>query len=589
MNNGLIDTLIDKAKIEYIIINKTMEFCNDRQVLSFFLRSFRGDTMKNIKKILSLVATLTISVSLIACGGKSTSTPDAAGSGKTLKVHLDVEVASMDPQIATDGTSFEVMAAVTEGLYSVDEAGSPILAMADKVDKSEDGLKYTFTLKDAKWTNGTAVTAKDFVFAWKRLVDPKTASEYAFIAGIAGIKNADDISTGKKGLDELGVTAKDDKTLVVELSHPVPFFESLLSFPSFLPVNEEFFKKSGDKFATSPDTILSNGPYKITAYEPAATTIELKKNEDYWDASKVKLAGIQYQVIKEAQQTMLAYQNGDLDVATLAGEQVEQFKADKEFHNIMAGYLWYISPNQKVAGLENENLRKALALSYDKKAVVDNILKDGSIVADFAVPSLLATGPDGKDYRETASTYLKTDKAKAVEFYNKAKQELGKDKFEYKMVVEDTESAQNVAQFIQSEIQTNLPGVTVKLEVMPKKNRVERMQEGTFELGLTRWGPDYADPMTYLDMWTTGSPNNYGFWSNTDYDKIIKSAQDGDLALDLDKRWEELKKAEKIVMDQAVIFPVYQKGNAVMIKDGVSGIEFHSVGINRIFKNVDKK
>jgi oligopeptide transport system substrate-binding protein len=551
--------------------------------------------MKSVKKILCLGVALALTVSLAACsGGKTTST---APIGKTetpkpveknLKVQLDVEVASMDPQIATDGTSFEVMAAITEGLYSVDKAGSPIKAMAKDVAKSADGKTYTITLKDAKWSNGTAVTAKDFVFAWRRLVDPKTASEYAFIAGVAGIKNADDISGGKKKVEELGVTAKDEKTLVVELSQPVTFFESLMAFPSFLPVNEDFFKKAGDKFATSPETILSNGPFKIKSYQPAATSIVLEKNADYWDAAAVKVAGIQYQIIKEAQQAMLSYKNGDLDVATLTGEQVEQFKADPEFQTVAAGYLWYISPNQKVAGLENVNLRKALALAFDKKAVVNNILKDGSIVADFAVPTLLATGPDGKDFRATAKTYLSTDKAKALEYYNKAKQELGKSSFTYTLIVEDTESAQNVAQFIQAEIQKTLPGVTIKLEAMPKKNRVERMQKGEYEVGLTRWGPDYADPMTYLDMWVTGSSNNYGSWSNSTYDSIIKSATTGELALDPVKRWEELKKAETIVMDEAVILPVYQKGNAVLIKKNVTGIEFHSVGIGRVFKNTAK-
>lgn len=559
--------------------------------------------MKKIKQLLSLVLVSALSLGLISCGNGSTSsgntssgdptqsesTDGATGQGAdSLKVHIDVEVASMDPQIATDGTSFEVLAAVTEGLFSVDDAGSPIKALAENVEKSEDGLKYTITLKDAKWTNGTPVTANDFVFAWRRLVDPKVASEYAFIVGIAGIKNADDIAAGKMDLDQLGVTAKDDKTLEVELDTPVPFFESLMSFPSFLPVNEEFFNQCGDSFATSPDTILCNGPFKITSYEPAATTIELVKNEDYWDAGAVSLSGIKYQVIKDAQQTMLAYQNGYLDVATLSGEQVEQFQADSEFNNIMAGYLWYISPNQNVAGLENENLRKAIAMSFDKTAIVNNILKDGSIVADFAVPTLLATGPDGKDFREGSKTYLSYDKAKALEYFEKAKSELGKDSFAYTMIVEDTEAAQNVAQFIQAEIQTTLPGVTINLEVMPKKNRVERLQDGTFELGLTRWGPDYADPMTYLDMWTTDSSNNYGFWSNPDYDAVIQSAKKGELALDVEKRWEALKEAEGVVMDEAVIFPVYQKGNAVMIKSNVSGIEFHSVGINRVFKNTTK-
>lgn len=558
---------------------------------------------KTLKRLVSLGLSGLMVWSLSGCGNSkpavsSTSETQAAAQTQessaskenALNVHIDVEVASMDPQIATDGTSFEVIADTTDGLYELDADGNPVPALAESVDKSADGLTLTYHLRDAKWSNGTPVTAKDFVFAWRRAVNPVTASEYAFIVGIAGIKNADAVSSGEKPMEELGVTAVDDKTLKVELDVPVPFFESLMAFPTFYPVNEEFFTKCKDQYASTPDTLLSNGPFKITAYEPAATTITLEKNPDYWDAGNVKLEGINYQVIKDSQQAMLAYQNGDLDLVTLSGEQVEQFQADPEFKNIMAGYLWYMSPNTKVAGLENFNLRKALSLCFDKEAVCTNILKDGSTPAYFAVPSLLATGPDGKDYREDAgSNYFKTDKAEALKYWEEAKKELGVESLTYTMIVEDTESAINVAQFLQSEIQTTLPGITINLEQLPKKNRVERMQDGDFELGLTRWGPDYADPMTYLDMWITDSPNNYGFWSNEEYDSIIQSAKKGELALDPAARWKALIDAEKIVCDNAVIFPVYQKGNAVMQKAGVDGVEFHSIAINRYFKNTTKK
>ncbi|WP_312652058.1 peptide ABC transporter substrate-binding protein [Proteiniclasticum sp.] len=551
------------------------------------------------KRILAMSMILAAVMMVTACGNTDTpaetpgSTPETPGASgevgdNVLKVQFNVEVASMDPQIATDGTSFEVISAVTEGLYSVDADGSAIPAMVDTVEKSEDGLTYTFKLKDAKWSNGTPVTAQDFVFAWKRLVDPEVASEYAFIMGVAGVKNADAISAGEMAVDELGVKAEDEKTLVVELDFPVPYFESLMSFPSFLPMNEEFFTSKGDSYGTSPETLLANGPFKVTAYEPAATTITLEKNADYWDADAVALEGIQYQVIKDSQQTMLSYQNGDLDVATLSGEQVEQFMNDPEFVNVVAGYLWYVSPNQLVKGLENVNIRTAMALAFDKTAIADNILKDGSIPADFAVPSLLATGPDGKDFRETSDTYLATDKTKAAEFWNAGLKELGVTELTYTMLVEDTEASINVAQFLQTEWQTALPGLTVELQTMPKKNRVERMQAGDYELVLTRWGPDYADPMTYLDMWTSDSSNNYGSWSNAEYDALIEDAKKGDLALDLEARWEALKDAEKMVMDEAVILPVYQKGDAVMVRSGVEGIEFHSVGINRVFKNAKK-
>lgn len=567
---------------------------------------------KTLKKFMAFGLVVSMVGALTACGGGSKTSPTtAAGSsteagattaasgeagteaaaegGNVLNVHIDVEVASMDPQIATDGTSFEVIAAITDGLYALDGDGNPVEAMVESAEKSEDGLTYTFKLKDAKWWNGTPVTANDFVFAWRRAVDPNVASEYAYIIGIAGVKNADAISAGEMPLEDLGITAVDDKTLQVELDVPVPFFESLMAFPTFYPVNEEFFTQCGDQFASTPDTILGNGAFKMVSYEPAATTIVLEKNADYYDADKVQLAGLKYQVIKDSQQAMLAYQNGDLDLVTLSGEQVEQFQADPEFKNIMGSYLWYVSPNQTVKGLENLNLRKAISLAYDREAVCNNILKDGSIPAYFNVPKLLATSPKGTDYREDAgSDFYNEGKEKAKEYWEKAKQELGVDTLTYTMAVEDTESAINVAQFIQAEIQTTLPGLTIELEQMPKKTRVERLQQGEYELGLTRWGPDYADPMTYLGMWITDSPNNYGFWSNADYDAIIQSAQKGELATDIEKRWDALIEAEKIAIDDVVICPVYQKGNAVMQRTGVENVEYHSVAINRYFKNTTK-
>ncbi|GHU71160.1 peptide ABC transporter substrate-binding protein [Clostridia bacterium] len=534
-----------------------------------------------MKKGLALLAVLTLLTGLMG-------TAALAADGPVLNVHFDVEIASMDPQVATDGTSFEAQAAVTDGLYTLDAAGSPVLAIAESVEKSEDGLTYVFKLRDTVWSSGAPVTAHDFVFAWTRLVDPALASEYSFIAGIAGIVNADAIASGELPLDQLGVKALDDKTLEVKLSIPVPYFDNLMAFPSFLPVNEEFFKAAGDRFATSPETINCNGAFIVTSYEPAANTIVLEKNPNYWDADKIQLGGIKYQVIKDSQQAMLSYQSGELDVVTLAGEQVDLFKDDPEFHNILAGYLWYVSANEQIAGIENANIRNAMARAFDKTAVTNNVLKDGSVPADFAVPQLLATGPDGLDYRETADTYLHTDKALALEYWNKGLEELGVASLSYGLVVEDTESAINVAQFLKAQWEDTLPGLTINIEQMPKKNRLDRMREGEFDLGLTRWGPDYADPTTYLENWTTGHTNNTMNWTNPEYDVIIASATRGELTLDPVKRWEELKKAEKMVMDDAAIYPVYQKGDAVMIKANVTGIEFHSVGINRVYKNTTK-
>ena len=504
---------------------------------------------------------------------------------QVLNVQLDVEVASMDPQIATDGTSFEVIANTIEGLYQTDSDGQAVPALVDSAEKGEDGLSYTFKLReDAQWSNGEPVTAHDFVYAWRRLADPDTGSEYSYIMGIAGLVNANEVLAGEKAPEELGVEALDDYTLEIQLANPVPYFESLMSFIPFFPLNEEFMTEVGDSYGISPETLLSNGAYTITSYEPAATTIELDKNEDYYDADNVALEGVKYQVIKDSQQAMLSYQNGDLDLVTLAGEQVDLFKADPEFVNVQAGYLWYISPNTLVEGLENANLRNALATSFDKQQITETILKDGSIPANYIIPDGLAVGPDGKDFRETADTYLEFDPEGAKESLEAAKSELGQETFTFGLLVEDTESAINVAQVLKSQIESNLEGVTIEIEQMPKKTRLERMKQADYDLGLTRWGPDYADPMTYADLWVTDGNNNDGSWSNEKYDELVYSSIDGELSLDDEARWEALQEAESILMNDAGVLPVYQKGNAVMIQDNVSGIDFHAVGLPRVYK-----
>lgn len=550
--------------------------------------------MRKNKRFSLLVTGFASMMVLAACGGANSDEAAedvAAGetAGGVLNVQVDVEVATMDPQMATDGTSFEVIANTIEGLYTLDESGVAVPSLAEKTDVSEDGLTYTFTLKDATWSNGTPVTADDFVYAWQRLADPDTASEYYYIMGIAGVVNADEISAGEKDPKELGVTAIDEKTLEVKLNHPVPFFESLMAFPSFFPMNQAFFEEAGENYGTSADTLIANGAFEITSYEPAATTIELEKNPDYFDADNVSLDGIKYQVIKDTQQAMLSYQNGDLDVVTLAGEQVDLFKDDPEFQTIQAGYLWYISPNTKVPGLENANLRKALGQAFDKEYIAETVLKDGSNAADYMIPEGLAVDPKGVDFRETTGTYLEFDPAAAQEALELAKEELGKDSFTFTMIIEDTESSINVAQVLKSQIEENLDGVTVEIEQMPKKTRLDRMNVGDYELALTRWGPDYADPMTYADMFLTDSGNNKGFWSNAKYDELVNSSLDGELSLDPEARWTALQEAESIILEDAGILPVYQKGNAVMVKSNVTGVDFHTVGVSRIVKNAVKE
>lgn len=545
--------------------------------------------MRKFKMVLSTLFVLGL---LSGCGGSKEAAPTEAKKeavkSNIVTIANDVELSSMDTGLATDGTSFEAIASVLEGLYQLDGAGNTIPGMAVKEEISEDGKVHTFTLRDAKWSDGQPVTANDFVFAWRRLANPKTASEYAYMIGVAGIKNAEGVMSGEKPITALGVTAVDDKTLKVELDYPVPFFDQLAAFPPFYPIREDFYDKYKEQYALTPEAILSNGPFKMVEWNQGAN-YTMVKNDQYYDADKVQIDGLNFQVVKDAQSAMVAFDQGNVDYVKLTGEMVDQYKESPEFMNTLGGYLWFVSPNQKVPELENANLRRALALSFDKEQIAEHLLKDGSIAANFAVPVKLAVGPDGKDFRETTPSYLNVDKAKAKEYYEKAKQELGKDKFAYELVFEDTEASKKVAEYLKSEIETNLLGMTINLKQQPKKARLQLMQNGVYELGLTRWGPDYADPMTYLDMWITGASYNYGSWSSKEYDKLIFDTSKGDLTGKPAERWEALKQAEKVCMDAAAILPVYQTGSAVMIKKDLTGFEFHSVGVPTIYKNIVRK
>lgn len=573
-----------------------------------------------MKKTRALVATVTAGamvLSMAACGssayqettaaaateatgtaaaGESAAAQEATGtvSSSDLKVMLETPVMSLDPQQATDGTSFEVMANYTDGLTQMDDSGAAVAAVAESWETSDDGLTWTFHLrKDAKWSNGTPVTAKDFVFGWQRAVDPDVASEYAYmLSDIGQVKNAAEIIGGTKDKSELGVTAVDDNTLQVELNAPVSYFLSLMYFPTFYPVNEEFFNTCPDTYGTSPETTLSDGAFVLDSYEPAATEIHLTKNADYYDADKIKLAGIDYQVIQDSQQALLSYQNGDLDLTLLNGDQVDQVQDDPAFKAVGAGYLWYVTPNiSAVPELANDNIRKALTFAIDRTAICEDVLKDGSKPTYTAVPMDFAAGPDGSDFSADQTKFQDVcadDTAKAAEYWQKGLDELGITSLTLDMVVDADDAPQKVATVLQEQWQTALPGLTINLTVEPKKQRVQDLQDGNYQLGLTRWGPDYADPMTYLGMWTTGCSNNYGLWSSTDYDDIIAKCTTGELATDPEGRWSAMYDAEKIVMDQSVIFPLYTQCNAEMLSTNVTGVAFHPVALNRVYKNAVK-
>ena len=519
-----------------------------------------------------------------------------------LGVMLGTNVMSLDTNLATDGDSFEVIADCIDGLMQMDADGAAVPAIAESYDLSDDGLTYTFHLRDAKWTNGDAVTANDFVFAWRRIA--KEAGEYAYMLDeIGNIKGAAEIiSKQTDDLTTLGVSAPDDKTFVVELNVPVSFFPSLMYFPTFYPINEAFYTSLEEgTYGTSPETFLSNGAFVLESYTPGTANLSVKKNPDYWDADRVKLAGIKYQVVGSSDNALTAYRTGALDVVMISGNQVSAANADAELSKSLkvtgAGYMWYLSfsqteKNAQNGMLANTNLRLAITNAIDRDNLVDNYVMDGSLATFTAVPPQFAasstTGEDFSADQARFADYVGYDPDKAAEYFEKAKSELGVDTFEFTMIYGNNEGDEvaKVAQAIKEDVEDALPGLTINLQPMTKAERLDKMQNDNYDVALTRWGPDYADPMTYLGMWVTNNSNNYGFWSNEKYDQLIADCTTGAYITDYDARWNAMYEAESLVMQEAVIAPLYTKANANLIVSGVEGIQFHPVALNRVYKDV---
>ncbi len=547
-----------------------------------------------MKKVIAIILMMVMVLGIVGCNNSENNGEQgtdggnqAATEGRFLRIATDVALPAMDQHVATDGLSFDVITATIEGLYMTAADGSLYPAIAESHEVSEDGMTYTFKIREGvQWNNGDTVTANDFVFSWKRLVDPEVASDYSFIAEVAGIKNASSILAGEADKSELGVTAEDDQTLVIELERPVPYFLSLTAFPTFFPLNEKFVAEKGADYGQTPEDLLACGPYKMIEWNKGYG-FKLVKNTDYYDAEAVKADGLEYRVIKDSQTAALKFDSDEIDVVKLSSELVDNYKENEAYQQIDASYVWYIASNNNDEIFSNVNARKALQHAVNKENIVDNILNDGSTVANFIVPTSLATGPDGKDFRETSKNdYSVYDLEMAQEAWETAKSELGISEASIEIVFDDADTVKKMAEFIQAELETNLEGLTVSLKAQPKKNRLELMRTGEYQVGLTRWGPDYADPLTYLELFLTGGANNYPNFENETYDALTISSSTT-LAGEPEARWEAMKEAEDLLLAQeAAIAPLYQAGYSYLINTKVSGIEPHAIGVPFIYKNV---
>ena len=533
----------------------------------------------NWKKPLSFILAATM---LAGCSAPSSETGgDTATDGLSVVVQFDADLNTMDHHIATDGNSFIMQSMCFSGLTSLDEAGQPQPELSTSWDVSDDGLTYTFHLaEDATWSDGTPVTANDFVYGWQRLVNPDTASEYAFILDTMHVKNAAAVNAGEMDVSELGVSAPDEHTFEVQLDLPCEFLLGLMAFPSTFPLNQAFYEAHADTYAQSPEDMIYCGPYTMTDWQQG-NEYTFTKRDDYFNQDKEAADTVTFKFIQDTQSAMLAYQQGDIDVVKLQSEQVDQYKDSEGFTNRLTGYLWYLSINFTRDTFQNDNLRAAIAYGIDRDTICESVLKDGSVSAEGIVPLELATGPDGKDFRETAGQVVEYDPDKAAEYYAAAVEELGGD-VTFDLLFEDSEASKAVAENIQSQLQSACPGLTVNLDSKPKKTRLDLMDTQEYDVCLTRWGPDYADPQTYMDLFTTwNTSSNDGKYSSADYDTLIEAATTGKDATNPEARWQDMIDAEKILVaeDHGVV-PVYQNGGAMMINPEIDGIMFHSAGVD---------
>ncbi|MBQ1447549.1 MAG: peptide ABC transporter substrate-binding protein [Solobacterium sp.] len=542
-------------------------------------------------KLKRTVSVLLAGLLIVGCG--SGGEGESGDAGNSVVVTIESDLNTMDHHVATDGTSFIMQSMCIGGLAALDSEGQPIYDLAENWEVSEDGTVYTFYIRDGvNWSNGTPLTAHDFVYGWRRLNDPELASEYAFILETIGVKNAAAAHKGEVPLEDMGVEAVDDKTFVVTLDQPCGFLLSLMSFPSFFPLNQEFFEAHEATYAQSIDDLLYCGPYTFTKWEEN-TEYTFTKNPEYWDAANCTddMDEVVFRFVSESQSAALAYQQGDIDAVKLSGDLVDQYKDDPGFTQRLEGFAWRVSINhQQESGIfDNLNFRKALTLSIDRDVIANDVLKDGSVAAVGFIPMQFAFGPDGTDYRDTAGDLLTFDVEAAQAALEEAKKELGVDNFSITLLYEtDSEAPGKVAINLQSMWKENL-GIEVTLLPKTKKERLQLMNNLDYDLGLTRWGPDYADPQTYLDLYKSDISGYNGAYFNDEFNALMNKAETGEDSTDLEKRWADMVEAEKMLLDDVAMIPVFQMGSAMLINPNITGIEFHSAGVDsyRHIKRVD--
>lgn len=529
--------------------------------------------MKFKKKIAVLLASaLAMSTALAGC---SNSGSGGSSKGVELNVNVGPEPATIDPakNSAVDGAT--LINHAFEGLMKLDKDNKIVEGQAAKYEVNKDETVYTFTLREGiKWSDGEQVKAEDFVYAWQRLVDPKTGADYNYMIDM--VKNANEIMAGKKKPKELGIKALDEKTVEVTLTTPTPYFLEVCAFPATFPVRKDIVEANADTWSTDPKTYIGNGPYVLKSWEHQSKMTYVK-NENYYDLKKLGPDTINF-VLMEDKNTMLsAYKNNEILFADdLPSEEIDAMK-DKGLVIEKQLGTYFLSINVKKEGLDNVKVREALSLALDRDYIVEKVAKGGQIPADSFVTTGL-TDADGKtEFHENAKKWYdakdyKGNVEKAKKLLKEAGYENGKGLPSIELMCNP--GHEPIMEAVQNMWKENL-GLNVTISSQDWNVFLETRKEGDFQVARDGWLGDYNDPISFIDMWITGGGNNNAQWSNKEYDKIVSEIKS---TTDSKERYAKMHEAEDILAKDMPIIPIYYYTDLYLISDKLEGMYTSPLG-----------
>jgi oligopeptide transport system substrate-binding protein len=520
-------------------------------------------------KNLGLILTLIFSLFTFGCS----KTVEDKTTKNTIVYNMERPPRTCDPQVTTEGSAFVLLSSCMEGLVRLSNIpGEVIPGVAEKWNITDNGKIITFHLrKDAKWSNGDSITASQFHDGIIRALQPETA--YAMSSILYSIKNAEEFNCGEiKDSKKVGIKVIDDYTIQFILKAPTPYFIQVLALPCAFPQDQKFFNKVKNKYALGMDKLLYNGPW-ITTKWIDNSGYELKKNPKYWNAANIKIDNLKFIVVEDFNTASNMYKNGSLDVTLISGNQLSLYKDSKALFRQPKG-IWFLVFNTRLKMFKNIKIRKAISMAINRKVLCDSVRKDGSLPAYSYVPYGISGG-NKKTYRDRFGDKLISENIpEAQKLLKEGLKEIGhKGPVNISLTIENTGTIKNDAVFIQEELRRNL-GVNLELKIKTYSSRLEDYRQANYEIMFTRWGPDYNDPMTFMDMWISGETNRPG-WENSVYDSYIQNAA---LSNDNNIRMQAMFNAEKLLLKEMPIVPLYFTCDNWLIRPNIKDIAIRPAG-----------